>query len=160
MLPIESDVPELLVELGYSTSGTSHTQAVGDLALIAFYYLLRIGEYTVKSKRSNTKQTVQFKLEDVTFSNERSWDSSAASQKTRLTNSSCPPTAQPLSLTTRKTDGKGCAYIRRKMARQSIAQFERSGDGWYTYGNREQENLVFYRHIIMRGRNMMSLART
>ena len=67
MLPIESDVPELLVELGYSTSGTSHTQAVGDLALIAFYYLLRIGEYTVKSKRSNTKQTVQFKLEDVTF---------------------------------------------------------------------------------------------
>ena len=66
-LPIGSDVPQLLVDLGYSTSGTSHTQAVGDLILIAFYYLLRIGEYTVKSKRSNTKQTVQFKLEDVTF---------------------------------------------------------------------------------------------
>ena len=60
-------MPQLLVDLGYSTSGTSHTQAVGDLILIAFYYLLRIGEYTVKSKRSNTKQTVQFKLEDVTF---------------------------------------------------------------------------------------------
>jgi hypothetical protein len=67
MLPIESDVPELLVDLGYSTSGTSHTQTVGDLTLIAFYYLLRIGEYTVKSKRGNTKQTVQLKLEDVTF---------------------------------------------------------------------------------------------
>jgi hypothetical protein len=40
---------------------------VGDLSLIAFYYLLRIGEYTVKGKRNNTKQTVQFKLEDVTF---------------------------------------------------------------------------------------------
>ncbi len=67
MLPVESDVPELLVEMGYSKSGTAHTQAVGDLALIAFYYLLRIGEYTVKGKRNNTKQTVQFKLEDATF---------------------------------------------------------------------------------------------
>jgi len=28
MLPIESDVPELLIEMGYSTLGTSHTQAV------------------------------------------------------------------------------------------------------------------------------------
>ncbi len=46
-------------------------QAVGDLALIAFYYLLRIGEYTVKRQCNRTKrakkQTVQFKLEDVTF---------------------------------------------------------------------------------------------
>jgi hypothetical protein len=67
MLPIESDVPELLVDLGYSTSGTLHTQAVGDLTLIAYYYLLQIGEYTVKSKQGNTTQTVQFKHEDVTF---------------------------------------------------------------------------------------------
>jgi hypothetical protein len=67
MLPVESDVPELLVEMGYSKSGTAHTRAVGDLALIAFYYLLRIGEYTVKGKHNNTKQTVQFKLQDVTF---------------------------------------------------------------------------------------------
>jgi hypothetical protein len=62
MLPVESDVPELLVEMGYSKSGTAHTRAVGDLSLIAFYYLLRIGKYTVKGKRNNTKQTVQFKL--------------------------------------------------------------------------------------------------
>jgi hypothetical protein len=67
MLPLESDVPQLLVDMGYSQTGTAHTKAVGDLALIAFYYLLRIGEYTVKGKHNNTKQTVQFKLEDVTF---------------------------------------------------------------------------------------------
>jgi hypothetical protein len=67
MFPLESDVPELLIDLGYGTLGTSHTRAVGDLTLITFYYLLRIGEYTVKGKRGNTKQTVQFKLEDVTF---------------------------------------------------------------------------------------------
>jgi hypothetical protein len=42
-------------------------QAIGDLTLIAFYYLLCIGEYTVKGTRNDTKQTVQFKYEDVTF---------------------------------------------------------------------------------------------
>ncbi len=67
MLPVESDVPELLVEMGYGKSGTTYTRAVGDLSLIAFYYLLRIGEFTIKGKRNNTKQTVQFKLEDITF---------------------------------------------------------------------------------------------
>ncbi len=67
MLPVETDVPELLVEMGYGDSGADHTQAIGDLSLIVFFYLLRIGEYTVKGKRNNTKETVQFKLEDVTF---------------------------------------------------------------------------------------------
>ena len=67
MLPVEADVPEYLARIG-SVSGASELQkAVGDHALIAYYYLLRIGEYTVKSARNNTKQTVQFKLEDVTF---------------------------------------------------------------------------------------------
>jgi hypothetical protein len=66
-LPVELDVPELLVDLGYGKGRTPHSRAIGDLALIAFYYLLRIGEYTIKSKRNNTKQTVQFKLEDVRF---------------------------------------------------------------------------------------------
>jgi hypothetical protein len=66
-LPVESDVPELLVDLGYGKGGTPHSWAIGDLALIPFYSLLCIGEYTIKSKRNNTKQTVQFKLEDVRF---------------------------------------------------------------------------------------------
>ena len=66
-LPIEADVPELLFELGYGPSGTTLGKAVGDLTLIAFYYLLRVGKYTVKGTRNKSKQTVQFKLEDVTF---------------------------------------------------------------------------------------------
>ena len=70
-LPVEADVPELLIEMGYGKSGSLQLQAAGDLSLIAFYYLLRIGEYTVKRQRARskraTKQTVQFKLEDVTF---------------------------------------------------------------------------------------------
>jgi hypothetical protein len=67
MLPVKADVPKLLVEMGYGKGGSIHAQAIGDLAMIAFYYLLRIGEYTVKGKRNNTKQTVQFKLEDLIF---------------------------------------------------------------------------------------------
>ncbi len=42
-------------------------KATSDLTLIAFYYLLRVGEYMVKWSQNNTKQTVQFKYEDVSF---------------------------------------------------------------------------------------------
>jgi hypothetical protein len=65
-LPVESDIPELLVLTGIS-SGSSKDSAIGDLTTIAFYYLLRVGEYTTKSTRANTKRTVQFKSEDITF---------------------------------------------------------------------------------------------
>jgi hypothetical protein len=67
MLPVEADVPEYLATLGRMRDATELTASIGDLALIAFYYLLRIGEYTCKSTRENTKQTVQFKFEDITF---------------------------------------------------------------------------------------------
>jgi len=66
-LPIEADVPELLFEIGYGPNGTVLGKTVGDLTLIAFYYLLRVGEYTVKGSRNESKRTVQFKLEDITF---------------------------------------------------------------------------------------------
>jgi hypothetical protein len=66
-LPVEADVPELLFNLGYGTNGTTLGQAIRDLSLIAFYYLLSVGEYTIKSSRNESKQTVQFKLEDITF---------------------------------------------------------------------------------------------
>lgn len=67
MLPVEADVPELLVAHGRDLSASELDRAVGDLVMIAFYYLLRIGEYTIKGSRNETKQTVQLKLEDVTF---------------------------------------------------------------------------------------------
>jgi hypothetical protein len=70
-LPVEANVPELLIKMGYGKSSSLQAQAVGDLSLITFYYLLRIGEYTVKHQRDQVKrakkQNVQFKLEDVTF---------------------------------------------------------------------------------------------
>jgi len=67
MLPVEADVPEYMASIGLLPDATELDKAIGDLALITFYYLLRIGEYTCKAQRNETKQTVQFKMEDVTF---------------------------------------------------------------------------------------------
>jgi hypothetical protein len=66
-LPVKANVPELLIEMGYGKSGSTHAHAVGNLSLIAFYYLLQIGEYTVKQPYQARKKKNQFKLEDVTF---------------------------------------------------------------------------------------------
>jgi hypothetical protein len=66
-LPVEADVPEFLVDTGYASEGSNLNKAIGDLSLIAYYYLLRVGEYTTKSKHENTQQTVQFKMEDIRF---------------------------------------------------------------------------------------------
>jgi hypothetical protein len=66
-LPVEADVPEFLVNTGYAPEGSNLNKALGDLSLIAYHYLLHVGEYTTKSKRKNTKQIVQFKMEDVRF---------------------------------------------------------------------------------------------
>jgi hypothetical protein len=41
--------------------------AAGDMCLIAFYFLLRAGEYVVKASQEESKQTVQFRLCDVAF---------------------------------------------------------------------------------------------
>ncbi len=67
MLPVQADVPELLVETAYKLGSAEREKAIANLTMIAFYYLLRIGKYTVKDKRNNSKQTVQFKYEDITF---------------------------------------------------------------------------------------------
>jgi hypothetical protein len=66
-LPVESDVPKFLVNESGHHLATTLDYTVADLTTIAFYYLLQIGENTVKGTRNETKCTVQFKMEDVTF---------------------------------------------------------------------------------------------
>jgi hypothetical protein len=66
-LPVEADIPEYLCYMGQTKNASPLEAAVSDLAVIAFYYLLRVGEYTVKGTRNSSKQRVQFKLEGVTF---------------------------------------------------------------------------------------------
>lgn len=66
-LPVEVDVPEFVVRMAYLIVGAIGAQAIADSILIAFYYLLRVGEYTCKGKRNESKQTVQFRTGDCTF---------------------------------------------------------------------------------------------
>ncbi len=47
-LPVQSDIPELLVETAYASITPERQQAMADLTMIAFYYLLWVGEYMVK----------------------------------------------------------------------------------------------------------------
>ena len=55
------------MKLGQDPEARELERAIGDLTMIAFYYLLRIGEYTNKGSRNNSKQTQEFKLGDITF---------------------------------------------------------------------------------------------
>jgi hypothetical protein len=66
-MPLEVDVPEFLVKCGLEEGASEKVKAVGDLSLIAFFFLLRIGEYTSKGTRNESKRTVQFRIKDVTF---------------------------------------------------------------------------------------------
>jgi hypothetical protein len=66
-LPVELDIPKFLVNKSRHHLTTALNHAVADLTTITFYYLLQIGEYTVKGTRIKMKRTVQYKMEDVTF---------------------------------------------------------------------------------------------
>jgi hypothetical protein len=66
-LPVEADVPEFLVKRGLSPEAHELDRAIGDLTMIAFYYLLCIGEYTTKGTCNNSKQMEEFKMGDITF---------------------------------------------------------------------------------------------
>ena len=60
-LAVGVDIPEHCFKEGLK-SGTARGLAVGDLIIIAFFFLLRIGEYTVKATKNHTKRTVQFRI--------------------------------------------------------------------------------------------------
>ena len=49
-LPVEVDAPEILVAAAFVCNASEVTKVTGDLLLIAFYYLLQVGEYTIKDK--------------------------------------------------------------------------------------------------------------
>jgi hypothetical protein len=133
MLPVETDVPELLVAMGYISLGTTHTKAIGDLSMIAFYYLLRIGEYTVKGKRKNTNKRYSSNSKTMLSSKRLGLVSYAVYPEMHRTNSFCQPIVPPLSSTTRKMSGRECVFTRRQMATISITRSEHSGKAMCIY---------------------------
>ena len=68
-LPVEVDIPKLLVKLSMTkeASASDFDRATADLCLIAYFYLLRVGEYTMKGSRNESKQTVQYRMKDILF---------------------------------------------------------------------------------------------
>ena len=44
-LPVQSNVPKLLVKMAHQQGTTQCQQETADLTMIAFYYLLRVGKY-------------------------------------------------------------------------------------------------------------------
>jgi hypothetical protein len=66
-LPVEADMPEFLVKLGLESEARELDWAIGDLTMVAFYYLLCIGKYTTKGARNNSKQTEEFEMGDIMF---------------------------------------------------------------------------------------------
>ena len=54
-LPVQADVLELLVSTAYQGGGTEMDKAAADLTMIAFNYLLQVGEFTVKGLQNSTK---------------------------------------------------------------------------------------------------------
>jgi hypothetical protein len=55
MLPVQADVPELLIEMVYKLGSSEWDKSTANLTMITFYYLLRNGKYTVKGTRNNSK---------------------------------------------------------------------------------------------------------
>ncbi|KAL7523426.1 hypothetical protein ACHAXR_000173, partial [Thalassiosira sp. AJA248-18] len=66
-LACHPDLPTFACMHGHREGSSPYQQAVGDLSLIAFYYLLRVGEYTSKARRKKRTRTRQFRAKDVTF---------------------------------------------------------------------------------------------
>ena len=74
-LAVPPTVPEFLMNVGKFTTNNnaSKQKAIGDLSVIAFYYLLRVGEHTFQTKNSTHEcqrrrtRTMQFRARDVTF---------------------------------------------------------------------------------------------
>jgi hypothetical protein len=121
-LPVQLDVPELLVTTVYQP-GTAEVQtATADLTMIAFYYLLRVGEYTVKGSQNNTKQMVQFKYKDESFFKKNTWGQLCCLPCDAVADLILTDDGTTLKLDNKKTDGRECVYTMRPTAKGGIAQ--------------------------------------
>jgi hypothetical protein len=64
-LAVPVSLVEFLVEVG-TASPSAKVEAICDMSAIAFYYLLRVGEYT-GHRKGERRRTKQFRAGDVTF---------------------------------------------------------------------------------------------
>jgi len=67
-LAVPVSVPQQCALMGLLDTATPKEQTTGDLALIVFYYILRVGEYTQNRRKTHTR-TIQFWYCDMAFKN-------------------------------------------------------------------------------------------
>ena len=67
-IAVPVSVPQQCAMAGLSSAATPKDEAIEDLAIVSFYYLLRVGEYTQKRRKGNTR-TIQFRWCDIAFKN-------------------------------------------------------------------------------------------
>ena len=106
----------------WQTLGLELDWTIGDLVLVAFYYLLRIGEYTVKGMRNSTKQMVQFKLEDVNFFKKNRGGQLRCLPRSALDTLLLTADGAMLNLDNQKMGGKGSVFTRSVMGSRIVAQ--------------------------------------
>jgi hypothetical protein len=110
-LLVEADVLEFLAEQGLSAEAMELEKAVGDLTLIAFFYLLRIEEYTIKGTHNKMKQTVQFKYGDITFFKNNATEQLHCLSQSAPDSLICTADGATLKLDNQKNGWKGvCVY--------------------------------------------------
>ena len=66
-LACHQDLPLFAVTNAYKGKTSAVRQATRDLVCIVFYYLLRIGEYTTKTRRKKKTRIRQFRIKYMTF---------------------------------------------------------------------------------------------
>ena len=66
-LAVHPELLDWLCKWGHRKGISTQQQEVGDLEMIAFYYILRVGEYTAPKKRGRQPRTQFFLVNDVTF---------------------------------------------------------------------------------------------
>ena len=64
-LAVPLSVPRFMLTTNY-TSKSAKAKTIGDMAVIAFYFLLRVGEYTYH-RPSENRRTKQFRFSDITL---------------------------------------------------------------------------------------------
>ena len=66
-LACHPNLPRYARNHAYRRGSSVAEKAVGDLVVIAYYCLLRVGEYATSTRRKLKTRTRQFRLKDVTF---------------------------------------------------------------------------------------------
>jgi len=83
-LAVPAAVPHWIYDQA-QLSKSPHVRAVGELCIIAFYFLLRVGEYT-QTQINRSTRTQQFRVSDVIF-----FRNQQPMTHAKLVNTSCPP---------------------------------------------------------------------